>query len=205
MMAPVKKELPHFMIGSSYGGNQDWFRTLWMRMGGCGAETACDSSIYFALHKGIEGICPPEVTRLTREAYVDFAHRMEKYLWPRMTGIDRLEIFAEGYGRYLRDCGVDSLTMDLLDGSEPYEKAAETVRSRIDAGCPIPTLILNHRDRSLEDYVWHWFLLNGYEMKDTGAMLVKAVTYSEYEWLDLRRLWETGYRRRGGLILFRII
>jgi hypothetical protein len=33
-------------------------------------------------------------------------------------------------------------------------------------------------------------------------MLVKAVTYSSYEWLDLRRLWDTGHIRRGGLVLF---
>lgn len=52
----MKRELEHFKIGSSYGGNQDWFRTFKMRMGGCGAETACDSSLYFALHKGVEGI-----------------------------------------------------------------------------------------------------------------------------------------------------
>ena len=40
----MRHELEHFNIGSSYGGNQDWFRTFMMRIGGCGAETACDSS-----------------------------------------------------------------------------------------------------------------------------------------------------------------
>ena len=52
----MRRELEHFYIGYSYGGNQDWFRTFMMRLGGCGAETACDSSLYFALHKGVEGI-----------------------------------------------------------------------------------------------------------------------------------------------------
>ena len=52
----MRRELEHFMIGNSYGGNQDWFRTFMMRIGGCGAETACDSSLYFAIHKGVEGI-----------------------------------------------------------------------------------------------------------------------------------------------------
>ena len=45
----MKKELEHFMIGASYGGNQEWFRSFMMRIGGCGAETACDSCLYFAL------------------------------------------------------------------------------------------------------------------------------------------------------------
>lgn len=30
----MKHELAHFQIEDSYGGNQDWFPTLMMRMGG---------------------------------------------------------------------------------------------------------------------------------------------------------------------------
>ena len=197
------------MIDDSYGGNQDWFRTFMMRIGGCGAETACDSSVYFAMHWHIQNICPFDVSQLTRDTYVDFAHLMEKYLWPRMTGIDRLDIFTDGYGKYLSDQGVEGLSMDVLNGDEPYSAAVRTVKAQIDAGYPIPALILRHRDKAFSDYVWHWFLLNGYDIPETGEitdepdMLVKAVTYSEFEWLDLKRLWNTGYRKRGGLILYK--
>ena len=197
-----KRELEHFCIGNSYGGSQEWFRSFMMRIGGCGAETACDSSLYFALNLGIEGIYPFDAHRLSKRDYVDFAHMMEKYLWPRMSGIDRTEIFVNGYAKYLRDRGVDSISMTTLEGTEPYEAAAEAIRRQIDAGYPVPTLILNHRDRRLADYNWHWFLINGYDVQDQGTMLVKAVTYSSYEWLDLRRLWDTGHIRRGGLVLF---
>ena len=203
----MKKELEHFYIGNSYGGNQEWFRTFMMRLGGCGAETACDSSLYFALHRGVEAAYPFDQHQLNRKEYVDFAHMMEKYLWPRMSGIDRLEIFTEGYAKYLRDRGVTEISMQALDGREPYEEAAAAIRRQIDAGYPVPTLILNHRDRRLSDYNWHWFLINGYEVADpddaySRGMRVKAVTYSSYEWLDLATLWNTGYERRGGLVLF---
>ena len=198
-----RRELEHFYIGNSYGGNQGWFRSFMMRIGGCGAETACDSSLYFALNLGIEGIYPFDVHRLSKRDYVDVAHIMEKYLWPRMSGIDRTEIFVDGYAKYLRDRGVDSVSMTTLEGTEPYEAAAEAVMRQIDAGYPVPTLILNHRDRKYADYNWHWFLINGYEVSDDqSTVLVKAVTYSSYEWLDLRRLWDTGHIRRGGLVLF---
>lgn len=197
----ARKELEHFYIGDSYGGNQDWFRSFMMRLGGCGAETACDSSIYFALHRGIENVYPFDPGRLTKKDYVDFAHIMEKYLWPRMSGIDRLDIFTEWYGKYLKDHGVDSITMTTLDGTRPFEEAADAIRRQIDAGWPVPTLTLNHRDRALSDYNWHWFLINGYE-DDADTLLVKTVTYSSWRWLDLRRLWDTGHIRRGGLVLF---
>ena len=198
-----KKELEHFYIGDSYGGNQDWFRSFMMRIGGCGAETACDSSLYFALNLGIEGIYPFDTAGLSKRDYVDFAHIMEKYLWPRMSGIDRTEIFVSGYAKYLEDRGVDCISMTTLAGTEPYEAAAAAIKTQIDAGYPVPTLILNHRDRRFSDYNWHWFLINGYDIRpDDGTMYVKAVTYSSYEWLDLRRLWDTGHIRRGGLVLF---
>ena len=117
----MRRELEHFMIGYSYGGNQDWFRTFMMRLG----------------------------------------------------------------------------------GSEPYETAAATVKKQIDEGYPIPTLILNHKDRSLKDYVWHWFLINGYDEND-GEMMVKTVTYSGFQWFDLRKMWDTGYKNKGGFVLYRL-
>ena len=144
---------------------------------------------------------------------MDFAHMMEEYLWPRWTGIDKLSIFVDGYSKYLKDRGVTCISMDTLDGHEPYEKAAVTVIRQIDSGYPIPTLILNHKDRMLKDYVWHWFLINGYERpdgaqrsngsdQDGDTLLVKTVRYSGYRWFDFRRLWDTGYDNKGGLILF---
>ena len=200
----MKRELEHFVIDDSYGGNQEWFRTFKMRMGGCGAETACDSSLYFAIYKGVEGIYPFDAKKLSKDDYVDFGHMMEKYLWPRMSGINKLDIYVEGYSKYLEDRGVTCIGMDMLDGSEPYEIAAETVKKQIDAGYPIPILNLNHKDKELKDYVWHWFLLNGYDEND-NTLLVKAVTYSGFQWLDFRNLWDTGYDNKGGLVLYRLL
>ncbi|MBQ8954864.1 MAG: hypothetical protein IJ048_12195 [Clostridia bacterium] len=199
----MKRELEHFQIGDSYGGNQDWFPTFMMRVGGCGAETACDSSIYFALHRGLTRIAPENAPELTKEDYIRFAYEMRPYLAPRMSGIDRLDIYMDGYAQYLRDRGETRLTMTPLNGDEPYEAARAAVVRQIDEGYPIPTLVLNHRSEKLQDYVWHWFLINGYDDTE-NAFLVKAVTYSNYSWLDLRELWDTGHERRGGFVLYHL-
>ena len=199
----MKRELEHFHIGGSYGGNQDWFPTFMMRIGGCGAETACDSSVYFALRCGLTKIAPENVEGLTREEYVRFAYEMKPYLSPRMTGIDRLEIYIDGYAQYLHERGETRLSMTPLNGTEPYELARETIIRQSDQGYPVPTLVLNHRNKAFQDYVWHWFLINGYDITD-DTFLVKAVTYSKYEWLKLSELWDTGYERRGGFVLYHI-
>ncbi len=199
----MKHELEHFYIGDSYGGNQDWFPTFMMRIGGCGAETACDSSIYFALHSGLTKIAPRNVTELNKDDYIQFAYEMKPYLSPRVSGIDRLEIYIDGYAQYLSDRGETRLFMTPMHGTEPYSAAKEAVVQQIDQGYPIPMLVLNHRNKKLRDYVWHWFLLNGYEDSEE-VFMVKAVTYSEYEWLDLSELWDTGHERRGGLVLYHL-
>ena len=199
----MKRELQHFYIGASYGGNQDWFSSFMMRVGGCAAETACDSSVFFALHRGLTKIAPENVSALTKEKYTEFAGKMRPYLSPRISGIDRLDIYTEGYAKYLHDCGETRLKMTHLDGTEPYEEARAAVVRQIDAGYPVAALILNHRSRKLRDYVWHWFLINGYNDTENGFE-VKTVTYGSYEWLNLDELWNSGYERRGGFVLYRI-
>ena len=44
----MRKELEHFYIGEALGGSQDWFMDPFMKLGGCGAVTACDICIWLA-------------------------------------------------------------------------------------------------------------------------------------------------------------
>lgn len=199
----MKRELNHHYIGESYGGNQDWFRTLWMRIGGCGAETACESSLYFARELGFTKLYPFNSDDVKREEYVDFAHMMEDYLWPRLTGINKLSIYVNGYVKYLRDAGEYRVDVGEFSGDHTYEEAAEKVKEQIDSGLPIPFLTLRHNDTRFSDYVWHWYLVNGYDETQEG-LKVKAVTYSGYKWLDLKRLWNTGCKPTGGMIIYTV-
>ena len=78
----MRQELEHFMIGDSYSGNQDWFPTVMMRIGGCGAETACDSSLYFAIHRGLSEIAPANAAEITKEDYIRLAYVMRTLSLP---------------------------------------------------------------------------------------------------------------------------
>lgn len=199
----MRKELPYFEIGSSYGGCQDWFTDYWMKIGGCAAATACDSSICLARNLGYPALYPYDAGKITKEDYIRFAERMKPYLRPRAGGVDRLDLYITGFGSYLSDCGICDVRMEALEGSQPVAVAKESLTVQIDAGLPVPCLILNHVRPAIKEYEWHWFLLNGYE-RTGGRLMVKAVTYGEYEWLDMDELWDTGYQRRGGLILYRL-
>ena len=197
----MRKELEYFYIGKAYGGNQEWFFDAMMRIGGCAAVTACDSCIYFACSRGEKKYYPFGTEPVKKRDYRKFSRIMKPYLTPRKGGIDRLSIYIEGYGAYLRDRGIKDLSMEPFDGNRPGIEAFQKVKEQIDRGMPVPYLLLRHQDAELKDFVWHWFLLTGYEEEEKGKK-VKAVSYGEWKWLDFERLWNTGQEPKGGMILY---
>ena len=195
----MKRILPYFTIDGAVGGSQDWFTNVVMHIGGCAAATACDSCIYLALRRGMEHLYPYNIHELDRKSYVDFSMKMKPYLRPRVNGVNRLYMFREGFSRYLEDIGEKNLKMEELSGDESPEAAEQFVREHIDAGMPVPYLMLRHRKAYYKDFVWHWFLCYGYEERQDG-MWIRVATYGEASESSLRDLWDTGYEEKGGMI-----
>ena len=164
----MKKELEYFKIGGSYGGNQDWFLDVMMRIGGCGAVTACDCCIYFARHRNKAHLYPFDANRVTKRDYLKFAKMMKPYLRPRKGGINTLQLYIDGFFEYLKCVKEDRLTLLPLSGDLPYEEAACAVKNQVDQGYPVPCLTLHHSKPEMSDYVWHWFLLTGYDMENVS-------------------------------------
>ena len=224
----MRRVLEHFTIEGAYGWNQDWFPDFFMRMGGCAAVTACDSCVYLTLRKGIKNLIDFDPEKITRADYLRLSRHMKRGLGPRMRGVDRLEIYRDGFAEYLRERGVQEPKITFCHGTEPFTRARECLIKEIDAGYPVPFLLLHHADPAFDFYVWHWFLLMGYDdgakytninkLQSHGAeyttasaiqnygtensFQVQAVTYGSSRWLNFRRLWDTGYSEKGGMILF---
>ena len=197
----MKKELDHYYIGDSYGGSQDWFTDLWMNRGGCGAVTAVECCISLALNRGLTQLYPFDASHVTKEDFLAFAMQMKPYLRPRPMGINKTSLFMDGFREYLATRPPTGLTMTSVEGSAPGEEAVDVIRRQLDLGFPVPYLMLLHHDRALEDFHWHWFVLNGYD-EDSERFMVKAFTYSEWYWMDLRYLWDTRREDKGGFVVF---
>lgn len=226
----MKKELNYFSIEGGVGGNQEWFRNVVMYMGGCAAATACDCCIYFALRNGQQNLYPFDIENLNKEDYIRFGMKMKPYIKPRVGGVKKLSMFIEGFGAYLEDTAEPAGTipgsleratgeehgqkeaesrennlvyrMEGFSGKHTAEEAARTIKEQIDAGFPIPYLMLRHKNPKYKDYVWHWFLCYGYEETEDD-FLITVATYGEAATFSLKDLWNTGYEERGGLILYR--
>lgn len=197
----MKKELQHFKIESSYGGNQNWFRDPSMYMGGCAAATACDSCINLALYKQKENLYPYNINRLDKESYIKFSKIMKPYLRPRLEGIKRLKLFIDGFQKFKQDMGEAQLKVTEFSGEISVEKAKKAICIQIDGGMPIPFLLLKHKNPNMKNITWHWFLVVGYEEYE-DEFFVKIATYGDFHWLSLKELWNTGYREKGGMIIF---
>ena len=197
----LKKELPYFDINNAYGGCQTWFSTWKMREGGCGAVTACDCCIYLARYQGMTDLYPYDANHVSKADYIHFAEQdMQPYLYPRPTGTDKLETYIDGFAGYLPERANAALHLQPWSGKESLKDTKAIICQQIDKGMPIPCLTLRHKNPLMEPYVWHWYLLTGYQSFD-DVFLVKIVTYGQWQWLDLSVLWDTGYSRKGGLIL----
>ena len=197
------KELDYFWVGEEYGGRQSLLPDMVMRFAGCAAVTACDSLIYMTLYKNLKNLCPFSTDQLRGRDYVAFFKTVKPYLRPRLMGINRLEIFVAAFKKFLQEHGTFFLDVLPWSGDHDEQNTVETIKQQIDRGFLIPYLLLHHKNPNFENYEWHWFLLTGYDEKPDGRFMVKAVTYGAYEWLDFAKLWNTGYDRKGGLILFK--
>jgi hypothetical protein len=198
----MRKELSYFTIDHSYGGNQSWFRDPMMKLGGCGAATACDSCICLGLYKEKEALYPYDIRRLSKEDYIRFAMKMKPYLRPRMQGINTLELFIDGFTQYLSDFSDGRVQLEAFSIENTLDRAKEIIRQQIDQKIPIPYLLLRHKNYTMKNLVWHWFLVIGYEEFE-DEFQIKIATYGNYSWLSLNELWNTGYSEKGGMVLIK--
>ena len=195
----MRMELPYFNVENDFGGDQHKLDRFIMRKGGCAAVTACDCSIYFELYKNLRGLYPYDVQNISYKNYRQFSEIMTPYLHPRMSGIDKLETYIDGFKKFLAKRGVTNLNFQGWDGSENLQATQEKISAQINNGWLIPCLTLEHKNPAMTTYVWHWFLFTGYD--DAENFKVKVTTYGNFHWINFADLWNTGFERKGGIIL----
>lgn len=193
----MRKELPYFNVENDFGGDQHKLDRYITRRGGCAAVTACDCCIYFELYKNLRGLYPYDVKNISYKNYRQFTEIMTPYLHPRMMGIDKLQTYIDGFKKFLSKCNVE-LNFVPIEGTENFSVAWEKVLAQINDGWLIPCLTLEHKNPELKTYVWHWFLLTGC---DEENFQVKVTTYGSFRWINFAELWDTGFERKGGIVL----
>ena len=197
----MKKELPYFYVDKSYGFNQDEFENLIMKGGGCACVTACDCLVYFKKYFGLNTLFDTDASDVSKKDYLALTKKVRPFLYPRFTGIDRLDIYIDGFNGYLNSVGERSLKLSGFGSDESFEKAKAFVKNQIDSNYPVPYLLLKHKNKMLKDYFWHWFIIGGYEEFE-DVFMVKIISYGNWMWYDFDDLYNNAYGRKGGMIRF---
>ena len=196
----MNKELPYFNIDECYGGNQHWFYNPIIRFGGCAALTSCDLCIYLSLFKGIKYLYPFNTDFLHKEDYIKFSRIMKEHLYPRKKGIDTLQLYIDGFKSYLERVKDKGISISSFSGENSVYEGEKILISQMNKEIPIPFLLLKHKNKSMDDLTWHWFLIVGYKEIDED-LFVKVATYGKYKWISFDDLWESGYNKKGGMII----
>ena len=192
-------ELKFIDIDGFYGGDQHWLPTERMQRGGCSTVTAAEICIFLSSTRpNLRGLYSGDPYAISKEEFVDFAAKMFEYVYPRPGGLTQLSLYTDGIEEYAKSVGVN-VSFECMDGFASYEQAADFFTRAIDEGCCMPCLLLEHEDQSLDDILWHWFTLTGYEFVDDELFAVFA-TYGQRRVISFRHMWNTGREKRGGLI-----
>lgn len=199
----MKKELKYFNIENSYGGNKNWFYDPMMKLGGCAAVVACDLCIYLKILRGIKNLYPFNIYFLQKKDYIKFSKTMKPYLHPRLKGIDTLQLYIDGFKSYLHDINYEEINIEPFSGENSVYDGEKIIVNQIEKEIPIPFLLLKHKNKKLYKFVWHWFLIVGYE-KTEDDLLVKVATYGKYKWISFKDLWNTGYDKKGGMLIINL-
>ena len=189
-------------IDGAFGGSQYWFKKPAMYYGGCSTVCACHVAALAAAKKdGREALCPFDGLAVTKKQFRPFFRDMFKYVYPGPRGMPKISLFEAGLAKYAdsKGCAFD---FEGVEGNESYLSAESLITRSIDGGFSPQFLLLNHTDAQIDDIEWHWFSITGYERRE-GDIEVAFSTWGERRTISLRRLWETGCREKGGVIVAR--
>lgn len=199
-----RMELDYIDLEGAYGGDQEKFCNLLMKMGGCAAVTACDLCLYLARQvPGASGLYPYDTSKPKWADYEQFGMEMKRHLHPRISGVSKLWMFTEGLGGYLKTRNA-AIHWEELPGEAGRDEAEAFIRRHLDMGRPIPYLLLRHQEPEYVDINWHWFTLTGYQGSGEDFQVIYA-TYGERYRTEFTKLWNTGREEKGGMLGIRDI
>ncbi len=73
-----------------FGFNQEWYKSKWQRLAGCG-PTAASSLIYYGLH---------QENSLDKNKAIQLMETLWEYVTPGMGGVYKRSMFTDGLKRY---------------------------------------------------------------------------------------------------------
>jgi hypothetical protein len=166
--------------------DQQWFRTLFHSISGCGPTTASVILMYMAsvFPDQCRGAYPYELPA-KKEDFVPFMEAVREYVKPGLHGLTDDGFFAEQTAAFAKKLGVP-LAYNRVMSSLTVGVAYGYIKKAVDEGYLPALLILRNPARELDDFTWHWMVITGYD--DEKRTVFIATNGSESE-LSFDLIW----------------
>lgn len=179
-----------------YGCDQEWYTKPWQRLSGCGPTAASMMALY--------QVNPKHSAKTIDEAKAAM-NELWNFVTPGFGGINRLDRFYNGYGKFLISKNIAHLNHALEIPKTVAHRPAlsEVIHFLVEglkADAPIAFLNLNNgKVHNLEAY--HWVLITGLDLSDPSLALAHILDGGQRLIIDLG-LWLHTTTASGGFIYF---
>lgn len=188
-------KLKHYEEESTaYGFNQEWYKTKWQRLSGCG-PTAASTLIY---------TMDPKNENFNQTHAIELMDTMWKYVTPSLKGVYKRSMFTEGLQKYFN---AHQLTGKIEHIEIPKQKSQRPsltevmafIETALNHQVPIAFLNLdNGEEKKLDE--WHWVIISGLDsLEEHPEVYVHIIDDNKLFAIDIA-LWLRSTKRGGALV-----
>ena len=184
-----------------FGCDQEWYRSHWQRISGCGPTAA--SNLMYYITRSKQAASDVNMTN-NKGKCLALMEKVWGYVTPTQQGVDTTKRFVDSLGLYLEELHLKA-DLHVLNIAEDIQNRPtnEDVVTFLDQAmrndAPIAFLNLCNGDEiALEE--WHWVTIIALEYSDTASQVyVEIIDESKIKRINLA-LWLSTTTRGGGFV-----
>jgi len=179
-----------------FGLNQDWYKSKWHRMAGCG-PTAATSLIYYRLSDDIT---------LNKNSAIQLMEVLWDYVTPGMGGVYKRSMFTDGLKRYfdINQINANIESIEISKNKKTRMSLNDTINfleNGLNQNSPIAFLNLDNGDEKKLDE-WHWVVISGIDIhEDHNQVFINIIDDGKLFAIDLN-LWLRTTKKGGAFVYF---
>lgn len=179
-----------------FGFSQEWYKTKWQRLSGCG-PTSASSLIYYACYNE---------TEMDQNKALELMEVVWNYVTPGMGGVYKRSMFTNGLKRYFskHDIQAEIESIEITKNKKTRMSLIDTVNfieNGLSKNALVAFLNLDNGDEKKLDE-WHWVVISGIDVHaQHEQVFANIIDDGKLFAIDLN-LWLNTTKRGGAFVYF---
>lgn len=176
-----------------YGCSQEWYRTRWQRLSGCGPTTAANL-VYYHLNSAAQS--KGESFHSTKAYGLTLMEKLWNYITPTLRGVSNTKLFSDGTEAFAK---VESLELSTTVLNIPKDRTQRPgfpavlsfLKDSLERDFPVAFLNLDSGEEKKLDS-WHWVTVAALEVSESGtSAIAKIIDEEQIKQIDLSKWYQT--------------